>query len=269
MLRTHRFMSCAVSALLIPIASLRASELYGSSVVRQMLVTLDLRSGDVSDVGSLGDYIQDITFNSNDGFIYGFEFEDDQTLRRISPADGTNVPIGQPITDYGWSNMHGMAYSPEEDRLFATTFNGELLSVDPETGIPTHVGTLPAWVWGLAYNTLDQSLYGVSPFADGVLWQIDTDDATAKIIGQLGVDGGIEGLAFDPIRQQLLAVVIDSPWEDSLLIGIDPQTAATTPIGEIGSNDFISGLAYVPEPATFVLVMLGGMPWLARRRVRS
>lgn len=272
MLTSHRLMSCALSVLLIPVASLRASELYGSSVTRQMLVTLDLQTGETSDVGSLGDYIQDITFNSLDGFIYGYEFQEDQTLRRINPADGTNVPIGQPITDYGWSYIHGMAYSPDADSIFATTIDGELLAVDPSTGVPTHLGTLPTSptsFWGLAYNTLDHYLYGVSPGADGDLWRIDTDDVTFTFVGRLAGQNHIEGLAFDPINNQLLAVAIDNPLENSLLIAIDPQSAATTLIGEIGSNDFISGLAYIPEPATFVMVTIGGLPWLARRRRRS
>ncbi len=159
-----------------------------------------------------------------------------------------------------------MAYNPSEDRFFATTTYGELLSVEPATGVPTHIATLPERAWGVAYDMINEALYGVTQWGPPTLWQIDVEDGTPTVIGQIDDSSAIEGLAFDPVRQHLLAVLISQPLSDSLLVTVDPQTAAPTPIGEIGSEDFISGLAYVPEPGSFYLILLGGLAGLLGRR---
>jgi hypothetical protein len=257
-----RFALTVLVPAIIGAACSPAEQLYGVSVTRQMLVTVDPDDAHVTDVGSLGTYIQNVTYNSSDGYLYGYDFQTDQRLRRINPADGASVAIGPPITDYGWDHIHGMAYVPDQDVFYATTgYTHELLRIDPDSCVPSAVGAMPAGVWAIAYDSAARVLYGVTtPIPDlpapYELVRINMSDASLQSVAPLAY---VEGLTCNLSTGDLLAARISLPSTATDLIRVDPLGGAITPIGPIGPDDWISGLAYVPEPSalTISLVLLG------------
>lgn len=239
--------------------------LYGMSVTRQMLVSFDTESGQPTDVGSVGTYIQDIGFNTSDGFLYGYDYSGKGRLQRIDPGDGATLPVGPPLSDSGFSSPHGMTYDANTDQLYVTTKLGDLLRVDPYTGDVNLVGTLSEHVWGLAFDASTETLFGWGVIGR-VPVRVSTKDASVTVIGDGQPIAGVEGLTFDSETASLYAVLLRNPNEDSILATVDPENAEVTEIGDLGTDDFISGLAITPEPTTFLLVTFGCAALLRRNR---
>ncbi len=240
-------------------------QLFAMSVTQQRLGTCDTQTGAFAPVGSVGTFVQNIAFNPSDGYLYGYDFEDHQRLVRINPADATCVPLGPPITEFGWAYVHGLAYDSNMDRLIGTLAGSrDLLDIDPYTGTASLIGTMEEHSWALAYDPGANVLYGVTWGRS--LVRIDVTDASQTLIGAPGSIGSVEGLTFDPISDLLYAVLLEQPFEDSLLATIEPETGTVSTIGPIASDDFISGLAFVPEPTTALLLACGGL--LLRPRLR-
>jgi hypothetical protein len=236
------------------------------SVTQQRLVSFDLVTGHATPVGSVGGVIQNIAYRPATGYLYGYDVATTQALMQISPVDGASSPIGPRITNFGWQDVQGFAYSAVQNEFFATlTATNELLRVNPDTGVPTLVGVMPDRSWALASDPDSGTLYGVSIFTQGLI-SIDTNDGSITAIGNGMPVGPVEGLAFNQEDGLLYAVVIGIPFQYSTLVTIDPATADMTPIGVIGTDDFISGLAFVPEPGNLAALGLAGA--LLRRRRR-
>lgn len=237
--------------------------LFGMSVSRQMLLTVDVDTGQPTDVGSVGTHIQDIAFNSSDGFLYGYGPGTGGRLLRIDPVTASTTSIGEaPGVDFG---IQGMTYDANGDQIYASGTYYDLLRVDPYTGAATLLGQTPEMVWGLAFDAMTDTLYGWTTNWVPVI--IDPQDASLTPVGDGSQIAPVEGLTFDAGSGLLYAVFLGAPVEDSVLATIDPVTADVTEIGALGTEDFISGLAMTPEPCTLVL-LASGLIGLRKQRCR-
>ncbi|MCP4251001.1 MAG: PEP-CTERM sorting domain-containing protein [bacterium] len=257
-----------IICLLVAVAASEAAAspvLFGMSVNRQMLLTIDTQTGQPTDVASVGVVIQDIAFNTSDGFIYGYDASLNGRLLRIDAATGAATNIGEPFGLPG--AVHGMAYDPNGDQFYATNkATSDLYRIDPYSGAFTVVGTMSHHVWGLAFDGATDTLFGWVVVGAQIPVEIDTQDASITVIGDGDPLGPVEGLTFDPTSGLLYGVRIGNPVTDSVLITLDPATAELTEIGVVGTDDFISGLAISPEPGTLLLLALGCTLMSKRRR---
>ncbi len=73
----------------------------------------------------------------------------------------------------GGDGINGLAYDPSVNVLWATTANGELLEINATTAAVVTVGNTQADLRGLAYDYTANELWGVS--ANGNLYHIDTN----------------------------------------------------------------------------------------------
>jgi hypothetical protein len=117
-----------------------------------------------------------------------------------------------------------------------TAENGSLFSIDLTTGVATKIGNFGFYITGLAYDSDNDILYGLSGGSGASinhLFHIDRTTGAATPIGPLG-STEFFGLAYDSTRHQLFATnqtglyTVDSATGQATLIGsISPPTDAT------------------------------------------
>ena len=127
-----------------------------------------------------------------------------------------------------------------------------LLTINPDTAVPAPIGFLPDFFDGLAYDPVNDVLYGVNSVggANDQIFILDRQTAEATPLGDPGALG-IEfpgPLAFDPTRGILY--IIDNLTDD--LYSVDTTTGIgtllTTITGLFGEN--FGGLAFDPRSDT-------------------
>lgn len=186
------------------------------------------------------------------GGVYAADFRGD-TLYAVELPNGTtanylvSIPyegafIGQgkhvSTNPIGFSDVEGLAVV--DGVLFATSLSYEghhsrLITIDPESGIGTLVGTTGTdiMIAGLAYDPAERALFGAGfPFAtqSAKLYRIDPGNAHATEIGPLTV----------PIQSLTWHATLGLMGAFAKLYQIDPKTGAAA---QIGTNDFTDGRA--------------------------
>jgi len=103
-----------------------------------------------------------------------------QTLYTIDVNTGTLNTIGDlnlfAIDNFffaGGDGINGLAYDPSLNVLWATTANGELIEINPNTAEVISIGITVGDLRGLAYDYNENELWGIS--ANGTLYHIDTN----------------------------------------------------------------------------------------------
>lgn len=147
----------------------------------------------------------------------------------------------------GYTAIGDLTSDPASGRVWATDLaTGELLLVDPGTGVPTSIGRSDTRgpITSLAFNAATGKLYGNTTYAFGggpdTLYEIDPSTAFATPIGVLGVDD-VYALAFGN-DGDLYGVAHSS--KD--LVRISTVTGNATPIGNTGRSA-IFDIAARPE----------------------
>ena len=98
----------------------------------------------------------------------------------LSMATGADVPVSSLVVGAGTGDVLGLAFDPNTNTLFGSdiiTFTWpslsstrRLITIDPETGIVTHVG--PMWffdVQGLAFDPNTNTLFGTDAASDQLI----------------------------------------------------------------------------------------------------
>ena len=208
-----------------------------------------------------------------DGALYGSAHVVGPTLNAngliaIDPVTGVGsligaygIQLGQPVR-----GLNALAVHPQTGVLYGianTAFNGnngDVFTIDPQTGAATHIGTLaeantggamPATVAGLAFDDQGQ-LFGSLGGGDGRIAAIDLSAMTFALLGD-AADGSVSDIAFRPRSLMYgLNPVMD---QDTHLLAIQGEPFSRADLGLFGMPS-LSGLDV--QPATGVLYASGG-----------
>jgi hypothetical protein len=198
-------------------------------------------------------YATDIFSN---GFVFG----------SIDLTTGAATTIN---TQGGSANWHALAADPDADLFYSVDLDNSdtLVSVTP-AGVITNIGPAGFAITGLAYDNVNNILYGVDSTS---LYTINVATGEATLVGLTGLDDGRTGLAFDNDTATLFL----NAGNVGSLYTVNTATGLATLVGPNGASvtdSGIDGLAIapsseVPEPGTWALLASGAaLVFLKRRR---
>jgi len=145
------------------------------------------------------------------------------------------------------SNIHAIAYDPDQDILFGwDEENDQLVSLNRNTGAETYLGATDGPnIVGMTYDPVNNRLLGVSR-ADDTLYAIDTSTYAVTAIGALGIDaGGQFGLVWDPDSNRLYLGTLTG-----LFYELNPATGVATLLGDTG--ELLGALAAITVSVPYV-----------------
>ncbi|UCG57584.1 MAG: PEP-CTERM sorting domain-containing protein [Phycisphaerales bacterium] len=215
---------------------------------------VDTSDGSVSTIGNTGGFLSSMDFSAS-GVLYAAS----GTLEEVDPATGLT------------SNRRSINFigGPESDIITGLTFSstqglfgigngppGNLWRIDPVSADAHFVGSSGEALFALEFGP-DGTLYG----AGHDLWEISTDDGSATLIGRVGDGALLTALDFAPDG---LMYGASSDITSDALYTINLETGAGLRIGVTNAN--LVSLASIPEPTTGVLLGLGGLALLRKRR---
>jgi hypothetical protein len=111
------------------------------------------------------------------------------------------------------SNLAALTFGPDGVTLYGTDSDGQLLTVNPDTGDATVVGDpgLSNFLTGLAFHPQDGTLFATEGFREDRLVILDASSGSLVTeIGPLGIPGP-EGLAFVPEPGALALLLVGLP----------------------------------------------------------
>jgi len=179
---------------------------------------------------------------------------------KIDTLTGAQTPLGTlpPVGNEAWS---GMALDPTEGVMYAASTNARessLYTIDVDGPSATRIGSIfsPAVV-AIAVDD-DGKLFALDVIND-LLLAVDKSTGVGTTIGSLGFDSNFgQGMAFDPVSEQLYISAFNNFRFQSELRIADRITGATTVVGVLGGLDpgGLVQLGWLGIPG------LGGVPWL-------
>lgn len=240
--------------------------LFGSDT--RALYIIDTTDASTMEVGSFGveGIMAGLAYDANNDIMYGTTTKTDK-LYLIDYTTGNATFIG----DLGVSLMHGLAYDNSADVLFGTfgSSGGDgLYQIDVDTGNSTLIGNIGYihedhrnTVHGLAVHPLTNDLYGVigGPNDVSALLRIDKTTGSGTILHEYSINN-LAGLTFLPDG----TLYATDNWSGNLYI-LDILSDSTQLIGDTGFGNAL-GLTSVPEPATIIMLGLGGLVVHRRRK---
>jgi len=201
---------------------------------------IDTTAGTSTPVGTIGWSIEAMDYAS-DGQLYAtvengcWTHGSADTLAIIDPITLTVTPIG-PIDPggLGFGDVDALAFSPTGDLFAISVASYQLITIDPFTGAGTaigHLSDIPGTFLGAIDFLPDGRLIGIDMLDAGGgpshVWEINTTDASAILIGPLGF-GSVEGMSLGP-DGQLYALADSMEWfKPASLVTVNPDTGAGT-----------------------------------------
>ncbi|MEM7310546.1 MAG: hypothetical protein AAF682_27975 [Planctomycetota bacterium] len=174
-----------------------------------VLYTIDPATGAMVEIGTTGATRQGGLAFASDGTLYMSESALTTPLHTLDPATG--AILSTTIVDTVGMSIHGLTFDPLTDELYGCSGNGDIITIDPATGVNTFVAKLD----GVAVSDLEFRL----PEAKE---QVRNSTLSTPNLAQLlpGVTSGpVIGAVWDP-------VIVSSPGTTSL---VDVLITALTP----------------------------------------
>ena len=182
-----------------------------------------------------------------------------QLYNKLDTTTGTFTGIHDQGFDFNW---HGLASSDTLSVTWAIAQDSNRVLVQTDlAGNMTIIGPTGIDGRGMAYDDANGILYATN-YDDSGLYSIDITTGAATYIGNTGVRCDVVGLAYDEWTQTLYLNEADVT---NSLYTVDVTTGVATPVGPNG-HPWIDGLAWLPEPSSLILLVVGALPVLRRRR---
>ena len=237
--------------------------LIGSDVGSDQLYTIDPNGGALTSVGALGDpIVAGLAYDTSSGFLYGSSTSTNSLLLIDQETAETTV-----IGNFGVSLMHSIEYNQNNGMMYGySQLTCTLYTIDTATAALTEIGIGGAGISGMAYDYINDIMYGVDagPSGSTGLYTIDLLTGSSTFVGSFNNDFAEQmvGLAFDPT----LGLI---GTDNGLFVGtlnqlysIDASTGNASLIGELNTGNFL-GLTYiptenaeVPAPSSILLLLL-------------
>lgn len=281
---------CAVSCLVVATTA-RADLLLGVHLDSGDLYSISENDASVTLIGNTGvPGLGSLEFAPN-GTLYGFTLGASATLYTINPTTAAATQIG-PLNLGFFVYEGGLAFAPD-GTAYATNGISQssplLFSLDLETGNGTPIALMSGGdhdVGGLAWRNDGKgggTLIGLDRILLSSLLEIDPGDASVSQLSLLnfgvlpGINSGMALLSGGSQRGDgelmgyfsTAGLTGQGPGDNSLY-GFDPYTGQHSLIGtfepDVITGSGFSGLAIIPEPTSLMLLALGGLTLLYRRR---
>jgi PEP-CTERM motif len=252
--------SIALLAALGASTTTAAPTMYVDDSIGQ-LGTVNVGTGAVNRIGSMGIVMTDIAFDPN-GQLFGISFSG---LYSINPATAAVSFIG----NHSIAGGNALVFALDGTLYGAGHSTSSLFRIDPLTGMSTNLGNMGFYSGGdLAFN--DEHLYLASTANQLVDVNLGNLSDTSAV-GGFGVSG-VFGLATGD-DNKLYAVA------NTTIYTVDTATGlATNPVNfgpglgaAFGQSFSSEAVPAIPEPETYAMLLagLGIVGFMARRRQHS
>jgi hypothetical protein len=236
------------------------------------LYAIDLATGLATDLGDLptafGDDAEGLAFIASQLFgVSGGTLTDE--LWDLTAPPGTKVGNTGPRNgnDAGLDAFGGVLYN-----LQGTPTGSSLYTLNPLTGAATFVGSSGVYADSLGIDALGQA-FAVDGGATDSLYRVNLATGALTLVGSLAL-GNVTfqtGLAFDPLGTLWMTT------HTGKIFTVNTSTGAASFVANISAGDGFQGLAIgngnvqvqVPEPATLLLLTLGGAAVIRARKRRT
>jgi len=206
------------------------------------LLRIDRTTGAATPIGGLvGQRIEGLAYDSMNDKLYGVDTRNNFVL--IDTSTGAGTVIGST----GFPNLEGLAFNPIDGRLYSVDVgSGELVRIDPSTGIATAVAPSRAQIRGLSFDR-SGTLYGVWNTYDGNPVRLVTIDTSTGQVTDVGSTGywAVEGLAFayyqlpSDLNRDRVVNIIDIAIV-ARAFGARPGDPTWDPIADLDGNGVIN-----------------------------
>lgn len=205
-----------------------------------------------------GIIISGMAYNPTTGVLFGSSTSyGGDSLYKIDTTTGAYTLV-RSLGHY----FPGLAVQPGTHALFGMTLDGDLYTIDTNTGMSTMVGGDAALssAHGLVFSPTGV-LYASDTAGSGTskLFRVDPSDGSASFIGVIPRDY-VVSLAFDGTGS-----LYGCDNGAGSLVKIDPNTGSASTVGAFGNNNGHLAIEFVPEPQALLMLTLIG-PLLARCR---
>jgi hypothetical protein len=226
---------------------------------------------------AFGNIRGNLAYNSgNDTFyttvrVAGGQFSSDTNLATITRAGVVSAGYG-PAKE----QLLGLSFGPGGSPLSAITYDPQLQTIDPVTGVRSNIG----------YTAASPSFPGGAVYVGGSLYVAGVDSNTFNS-SLMRLDAPATDPTYSVVADNSLFDGMLLAWDGSSIYGINSQNdgklyqinpvdGAITDLGAItGGVPSLYGIAYapdgpatVPEPSTYALLVIGlGVVGYARRKM--
>jgi hypothetical protein len=222
--------------------------IYGIESYQRFFYTVDVGTGICTPIGPKNAWtdVYCLGYDAAGDRMFGVDLKKKQLLR-FNRQTGIVTKVGV-STLKGYSMIRGLAYRDSDGKLYAADeWTGKILRIDPTTGVPTVVLTLPKD----PYSRIEE----LSFYNDQLYCSLGLQDATATLIaGQLQKIDLATGVVTN------VGPVLDDVSPHSLVINSLPEESAWTKQSGPGTVTFSNAKSLTPTvsfsaPGVYVLAL--------------
>lgn len=197
-----------------------------------------------------------------DGRLFAIGYDDLWTINTISG-------VGSRIGNVGTTSIENLSFAPDGTLYGITSrYDPHLVTIDTVTGKTTDIGSTLPYLDTCAF-AIDENGRAIAQGRSNIasqyeLFEVDLTDGSTSSIGYL--EGGFSAFDYGPDG-------ILYGWEENGMAGLYIDYFYSIDVGNLTATQlrsFSNGwsqFAIIPEPATLLLLGLGGLSLLRKRRV--